>query len=648
MKRTKKVINVLFALTFAATMATPLFACGSSTSTDKDGETQAKVHTISASLLDGKVANLLSADGIAIQDKTQNEGTVSAMKTKSGSRNIIASAEDTTITQPETELVKETEEGVQDVRFHDEEEGDYTQWNNAYEVHHHDGAPCEVENCAEISDEIIAEEAEKPTIISLDARVNKLYNAGKYTFLCVSSAVEGEVTLRTETSNIAMSFSQRFYMNYGAWLNVEDHFFSEDKPSFTVSYMQVKTEDKSGVILVKRSDAEEGYHYSNYWSDDFNQSYLIDNETGKTYSLATLPHIYSVQNGTIRVAGENGVLSIYQPKIVDEELVLDKIEISEEIAGKYATDKPLIDVYGNVLFKQAAMHDVDEYGEIREEGFLFAGYNTELAQALERQQPYGHVKAMSYSSANRYVLGSDGYIYRFDFRGETSSIPVHVLNEQGEWTDVPDTARVMFSGDDCWFTNITVNAAKQQYMLLTEIRDGKAYFSNAALGQDLRWTRNTLCDMYNEAGYFVGVTALPTDGSPDTAMQEFMDYIQTTDALDNDSIVYRVGTTAFAYEDKSTNELIIWDRATETKQRIAVGDVVEGSVKGWHLCFMQDEFMTSCFQANTENGTYYVSYEESNSSKAWNEYSTSPIAKTEKLDAYYRLLRDKEKEGSIR
>jgi hypothetical protein len=223
-----------------------------------------------------------------------------------------------------------------------------------------------------------------------------------------------------------------------------------------------------------------------------------------------------------------------------------------------------------------------------------------------------------------------------------------VLNEQGEWTDVPDTARVMFSGDDCWFTNITVNAAKQQYMLLTEIRDGKAYFSNAALGQDLRWTRNTLCDMYNEAGYFVGVTALPTDGSPDTAMQEFMDYIQTTDALDNDSIVYRVGTTAFAYEDKSTNELIIWDRATETKQRIAVGDVVEGSVKGWHLCFMQDEFMTSCFQANTENGTYYVSYEESNSSKAWSEYSTSPIAKTEKLDAYYRLLRDKEKEGSIR
>lgn len=643
MKKSKGIVHFLLALTFAATMATPLFACNSNANKkDEDAEKQ-NAHTISASLLDGKVANLLSASGIAIQDKTQNEGTVSAMKGKSKPRNIVASAEEIkTITQPETELVKETEEGLKDVHFHEEDDGDYTQWNNAYEVHHHDGEPCEVENCAKISDEIIAEEEAKPTIVSLDARVNKLYNAGKYTFLCVSSAVEGQVGLLTEVSTISMNFSQKFYMNYGAWLNVEDHFYSEEKPSFTVSYMRVQTEDKKGIILVKRSEAETGYHYSNYWSDDFNQSYLIDNETGITYSLSALPHIYSVQNGTIHVKGANGASSIYQPKIVEGELVLEKIEIPEEVAGKYETDRPLIDIYGNVLFKQSAMHDVDEYGEIREAGFIFAGHNTELAQALERQQPYGHVKAMSYSSANRYVLGSDGRIYRFDFRGETNSISVHVLNEQGEWTDVPNTAHVIFSGDDCWFTQITVNAAKQQYMLLTEIRDGKTYFSNAALGQDLRWTMNTLCALYNEIGYFVGVTALPIDGSPDTAMQEFMSYIKTTGALDDDSIVYRVGTTAFAYEDKSTNELVIWDRATETKQRIAVGEVIENNVKGWHLSYMRDDFMHTCFQANTADGTYYLSYEESNSSKAWKEYSTSPIEKVDTLDAYYRLLTDKE------
>ena len=128
MKKSKGIVHFLLALTFAATMATPLFACNSNANKkDEDAEKQ-NAHTISASLLDGKVANLLSASGIAIQDKTQNEGTVSAMKGKSKPRNIVASAEEIkTITQPETELVKETEEGLKDVHFHEEDDGDYTQ-----------------------------------------------------------------------------------------------------------------------------------------------------------------------------------------------------------------------------------------------------------------------------------------------------------------------------------------------------------------------------------------------------------------------------------------------------------------------------------------------------------------------------------------
>lgn len=644
MKKTKGIVHFLLALTFAATMATPLFACdNNSNKKDEDGEKQTNVQTISASLLDGKVANLLSASGIAIQDKTKNEATVSAMKGKSKPRNIVASAEEsTTITQPKTELVKETEDGVQEVCFHEEEKGDYTQWNNAYDVHHHDGIACEVENCVEISDEILAEEENAPTIVSLDARVNKLYNAGKYTFLCVSSAVEGQVDLFTETSNIAMQFSQKFYINHGAWLNVEDHYYSEEKPYFTVSYMRIQTEDKTGIILVKRSDAEEGYHYSNYWSDDFNQSYIIDNETGKTYSLSTLPRIYSVQNGVIRVAGENGVLRIYQPKIVDEELVLEKIEIPQEIEMNYDISKPLIDIYGNVVFTtRTHVRETDEYGEIHKDGFIIAGINSEFSQALQQEKSHGWLKASSYSSAQRHLLGSDGRIYRFDYRGETKSIPVHVLDEQGQWVDVPDTAHVVFTGDDCWFTNITVNAAEQQYLLLTQISGGKSYFANAALGTDLRFTMNTFFELYHEAGFFVGVSALPTDGSPDTVMQEFMSLASETGILDKDSIVYRVGATAFAYEDKAANELVIWDRATETKQRIAAGDVIEGSLKGWRLSFMRDDFMSTCFQANTADGTYYLSYEEREPTKAWNEYSTQPIEKTEKLDAYYRLLKDK-------
>lgn len=641
MKKTNRVKSIFLALVLGATMAMPLFGCDKPNN-DSSVEEGATANVISASLLEGKVANLMSANGIAIQNKTENEPTVSAMKTKMSRNMIVAHAEDDMIEQPETEFVKQTEEGVQDVHFHDGEKGDYTEWNGEYEVHHHSGVVCETENCTEISDEILAEEEEMPTIISLDARVNKLYNAGKFTFLCVSSAVEGQVRLITQKSKISEGLSQQFLVNYGAYLNVDGHYFAEDDPSYTVSYMEVKAEDREGLILVKRSESEEAYHYSNYWSDDFNQSYIIDNETGKTYSLSELPHIYSVQNGAILVKAPK--LTIYQPKIVEDELVLDEVQISDELSAKYGISDPLIDRYGNVVFTgYSRLEGVDEYGELREGGFIFTSTNPEIAQQLQMgDKQFATVKARSYTQARRYLLGSDGRIYRFDYRGETNSIPVHVLNEQGEWTNVPETAHVVFSGKDCWFTELTVNVARQQYLMLTQIKGGKSYFINAALGKDLRWTMNTMAKMYNEAGYFVGVSALPTDGSADTGMQEFMQYVKDTNALDNDSIVYRVGATAFAYEDKSTNELVIWDRATETRQKIAMGEVIEGSTKGWHMSFINDRaYQSTCFQANTADGAYYVEYEEKNPAKAWNEYSKTPIEKTEKLDAFYELLIDK-------
>lgn len=641
MKKTNRVKSIFLALVLGATMAMPLFGCDKPNN-DSSVEEGATANVISASLLEGKVANLMSANGIAIQNKTENEPTVSAMKTKMLRNMIVAHAEDDMIEQPETEFVKQTEEGVQDVHFHNGEKGDYTEWNDEYEVHHHDGVVCETENCTEISDEILAEEEEMPTIISLDARVNKLYNAGKFTFLCVSSAVEGQVRLITQKSKISEGLSQQFLVNYGAYLNVDGHYFAEDDPSYTVSYMEVKAEDKEGLILVKRSESEEAYHYSNYWSDDFNQSYIIDNETGKTYSLSQLPHIYSVQNGAILVKAPK--LTIYQPKIVEDELVLDEVQISDELSAKYGISDPLIDRYGNVVFTgYSRLEGVDEYGELREGGFIFTSTNPEIAQQLQMgDKQFATVKARSYTQARRYLLGSDGRIYRFDYRGETNSIPVHVLNEQGEWMNVPETAHVVFSGKACWFTELTVNVARQQYLMLTQIKGGKSYFINAALGKDLRWTMNTMAKMYNEAGYFVGVSALPTDGSADTGMQEFMQYVKDTNALDNDSIVYRVGATAFAYEDKSTNELVIWDRETETRQKIALGEVIEGSLKGWHLSYVEDRaYQSTCFQANTADGAYYVEYEEKNPAKAWNEYSKTPIEKTEKLDAFYELLIDK-------
>ena len=643
MKKTNRTLPILLTALMSATLAMPLFACGGGTDNSAGDKNQAKVNVISASLLDGKVANLLSANGIAIQDKTQNEAPRYAMKSKNG-RNIVAKADEETVEQPETELVKQTEEGVEDVHFHDGEKGEYSTWNDGYDVHHHDGVACEVEGCVEVSDEILAEEQNAPTVISLEARVNKLYNAGKFTFMCVSSAVEGQVKLLTQISRDPISLSMQFFLETGNYPYTDGHYFSEENRSIAFSYINVQAGDKKGKILVKRSAAEEAYHYANYWSDDFNQSYIIDNETGKTYSLSSLPYIYSVQNGVI-VTKTNQSENVYIPQVdKNGDLQLNAVEIPENLQTTYTSSAYIADIYGNFVFKSNVIphEERDIYGERRDGKFIFTGLNQQVSDELNRAPGNANVKARAYNCANRYMVGSDGQIYRFDFRGEFNSIPVHVLNAQGEWVDVPKTAHVVFSAKDSFFTEISIDASKQQYAILTQIKDGKAYFANAALGAELFFTRNIFPTRYADIGYFVGVTALPTDGSPDTAMSEFMQTVVNSNVLDNDSIVYRVGLTAFAYEDYSTGELVIWDRATETRKTITIGEKIQNVVKNWRLCFMQDKaYAAGCFQANTANGTYYISYDEKNPTKDWSEYSTTPLVKEETLEAYYQLLIDK-------
>ena len=629
-------------------LATPLFSCGGSGGDNSPTEKTGKANVISSSLLDGKIANLMSANGIAIQDKTQTTQPTQATPLSAKgifSRSIVASADESSVVeQSKTELVKQTEDGVQDVHFHDSEKGEYTEWNDGYDTHHHDGEVCTEENCVEISDEVLAEEENAPTVISLDARVNKLYNTGKFTFLCVSSAVEGQVELLTMAYKDSVSLSMTFFHNYGAYLNSEDHYYSEENRSRVVSYMRVQAGDKKGVILVKRSDAEEGYHYANYWSDDFNQSYIIDNETGKTYSLAELPHIYSVQNGVI-VTKTDTTERLYTPKIDEKgELVLDEIIVPAELKGKYPATGYLADIHGNVVFRSNQyLQGGDIYGEVKEGGFIFTGINQQVYDGLRNggNRQYSEVKVRAYAVAKRYLVGNDGQIYRFDFRGEFNSVPVHVLNADGEWVDVPKTAHVVFSDADSFFTEITIKATNRQYLLITQIKNGKTYFSNSAYGTDLMWTRNTYFNMYSEAGYFVGITALPTDGSADTEMQAFIEETREKAGLDDKSIVYRVGATAFAYEDKAEQELVIWDRETETRQTIGVGPEIENFMSGSHIGFLQDRNAPVCFQANTVSGTYYISYDEKNPTKAWNEYSTTPIEKTENLDAYYQLILNK-------
>ena len=637
MKKTKKVLSLVLAAALGMAVS-PFSACDNTTESTPQGDERTTVSAIAPQLLEGKVANLMSAEGIAIQDKTQETATVSAVRTKGAVRKRYADPNKEKIEPAKNELVKKTKQGLQDVRFHGESEGDYTTWNEQYADHHHDGVVCEAENCIQLSDEVAAAEGNAPTVVSLDARVNKLYNAGRFTFLCVSTAVEGEARLFSYMQNSAENISRMYLENWGVWLNLEEHYVSETNHTICVNYVEVKSGDKQGVILVKRSDGEEGYHYANYWSDDFNQSYLIDNETGKTYSLSALPHIYSVENGIIVVKADKSAQEIYRPEIVEGELVLDKIEISSALKEKYNLSNPLVDVHGNVVFNTGTSLDgADVYGEIKEEGFIFTGPSEQVMQQIQndRNNPSWQLAQQAYPRARRYVQGSDGQIYRFDYRGRTDSIPVHVLNAQGEWVSVPETAEVYFFGDNRWFMEQTINMTRMQYVLLNCIRGGRTYFANAAGSGEVMFTSGADYATYKNKGSFVGITALPTDGSADTQMQAFMN----GGTMASGGIAYAVGNTAFAYEDVSNNQLVIWDRATGTRTTVGFGQPIEGLSGQQYLWVKVDgNISETCFQANTADGVRYVAYDEQNPLKAWNEYSTTPIVQTENLDAYYQLL----------
>ncbi|MBQ4268750.1 MAG: hypothetical protein IJB97_03760, partial [Clostridia bacterium] len=490
-----KIFKRFAALTLLLAMALPTaIACGGGN--DDKGNKKPQIKTISSELLDGKVANLLSADGIGIEDKSQN--SVAPAKKSGGALNVVTASadeggENTTAKQAKNELVKQTDDGLEDVRFHDGKKGDYRQWNQKFNNHHHRGEECKNPNCDEISDEIEAEEEAEntPTVISLDARVNKLYNAGKFTFMSVSSAVEGEVKVYTHTIRANSTDQLYAYAASGTYptiLNVTEHYKSkEELGSNAFSFMNVTVGDKRGMILVKRSEAETGYHYANYWSDDFNQSYLIDNETGKTYSLSQIPYIYSVQNGLIQVVDMQKsnpsriFLDFYKPQIVDGALTLNKIQIdAAHENGVYASRPPIVDIYGNIVFPSNIMVEGEnQFGEIKGNGYVVAGYSKFVYDEITRASgsPNSHA-SRQYISANRYQLGNDGRIYRFDYRGDMNKIPVAVLNENCEWTDVPVATDVTFPAS-AFMVNVSINAALWQYLCPTRIANGKTFFANA-------------------------------------------------------------------------------------------------------------------------------------------------------------------------
>ena len=640
-----KLFKRIGALCLLAAIGASCIGCGDVPPADNEPV----VHAISSSLLDGKVANLLSAQGIGIANKDGDTAQTASEKTQTAKKSFFvkASADEEITTQAKNELVKQTDDGVHDVRFHDGDKGSYREWNKRFDKHHHKGVECPNTDCDELSDEIEAEEATAPTVVSLDARVNKLYSTGDFTFVCVSSAIEGDVTLYSMKSKLN-SLPEWIHFSEGMGmptLNLANH-YGEAQGSTLLNYMVVKDGDKTGHILVKRTkEYEEGYHYSNYWCDDFNQSYIIDNETGKTYSLSQYPAIWSVQNGIVTIYNEQEQFQYFTPAIVDGELKMNEIELPTGDLYRY-TQIPdnlhaLMDKHGNIVFdtRQLNLPNADvQTGEVKYgEHMIFAGLSQVVLDSIQRNpERQNRNRGGTYQRATRFHMGDDGLIYRVGYAGDLNNIPVHVLNENGEWVSVPDTTDVTFPIPYGYITFLGQHFMEDGYLRITQIKGGYAYFSLAAYGNH----RELLLDVPEHnllKEEWTGVAKMPVNGGRDEELIELVEVYNLFREKDQ-FVTYQIGLNSMVY--KLGNELILWNRETgETKSTAFSGTLYPCNDKNGVHCFMLRQ------QDGDAYIDKYVAFDEETLSIEWdfNAFSSTPITYTVELEEFYTLVQNKTK-----
>ena len=250
----------------------------------------------------------------------------------------------------------------------------------------------------------------------------------------------------------------------------------------------------TGYVPCRTYAGDHYYEVFNYWIDDLNRSYVLDNATGAVYDLGEyLPepcYIQSVENGVLQLnSGE-----FYDVRVEEGQLVLEKIETGEMKPYTVLKDK-----FGHFLI------DYAPFGAVKSETV-----NGDILAVDRNLADRG-----DYSLWDRYRTGSDGRIYKFAIslyregqRGEDQGI--FYLDEQMRWqpveqdaeTDIPNRWIMdgQFRGGLPWVT-----APR-----FAGIRNGELLISNGFSGpfEFTRW-ESDIPDA--RSGIFSGVAAFSAE-----------------------------------------------------------------------------------------------------------------------------------------
>lgn len=250
----------------------------------------------------------------------------------------------------------------------------------------------------------------------------------------------------------------------------------------------------TGYVPCRTYAGDHYYEVFNYWIDDLNRSYVLDNATGAVYDLGEyLPepcYIQSVENGVLQLnSGE-----FYDVRVEEGQLVLEKIETGEMKPYTVLKDK-----FGHFLI------DYAPFGAVKSETV-----NGDILAVDRNLADRGN-----YSLWDCYRTGSDGRIYKFAIslyregqRGEDQGI--FYLDEQMRWqpveqdaeTDIPNRWIMdgQFRGGLPWVT-----APR-----FAGIRNGELLISNGFSGpfEFTRW-ESDIPDA--RSGIFSGVAAFSAE-----------------------------------------------------------------------------------------------------------------------------------------
>ena len=256
---------------------------------------------------------------------------------------------------------------------------------------------------------------EKITLSGENAQITKLYSAQGLTFFAAGIVPPDSSKYFTTVTPLEIVSSQ-------GSASVQPrgdgrHYFAR------VAY-ELEGSTYTGYVPCRTYAGDHYYEIFNYWIDDLNRSYVLDNATGRVYDLGEyLPkpcYIQSVENGVLQLnSGE-----FYDVRVEEGQLVLEKIETGEMKPYTVLKDK-----FGHFLI------DYAPFGAVKSETV-----NGDIL-AVDRNL----ADRNDYSLWDRYRMGSDGRIYKFAIslyqEGQTTEgAGIYYLDEQMHWQPVESDA----------------------------------------------------------------------------------------------------------------------------------------------------------------------------------------------------------------